>query len=143
MTNMEHAYPQSYNLIKGLFKNPNYDDLTYIVEACRATAYQNIELIDRDEKFTIREVPLLFLGVLCDELSTWERFHASKVLSNIWSQQNFLESSDIILSSDPDIVGAIAHFKISNRSFSVDTMIKSLDSKLQDWSEVVRISIET
>ena len=38
-------------------------------------------------------------------LSTSERFHWSKDLSNIWSQQNF-ESSDIILSSYLNIMGA-------------------------------------
>jgi hypothetical protein len=52
------------------------------------------------------KILFFFLGVQCNELSISERFHGSKDLSNIWSQQNFLESSDIILSSYPNIVGA-------------------------------------
>jgi hypothetical protein len=116
------------------------EGIVSIIEACRAAAYHNMELHGKDKKFNIHEDPVLFLGILCDELSTRDRFHASKNLSEIWSQRKILESSDIVLSLDPDISSSIAHFKILNCKFDINAITDALNKKLHDWDEIVKIS---
>jgi hypothetical protein len=82
----------AYDAISGEFSNA---DCTIIIEACRAVAYHNMPIDSNDKKFDIEEDPLFYLGILCDELSTWERFHASNNPAEIWAQRNLLESSDL------------------------------------------------
>jgi hypothetical protein len=57
LTNIKRAHPQAYDIMRGLFTNPNYN---IIVDACRATAYHNIELSNIDEKFYIHEEYKIF-----------------------------------------------------------------------------------
>lgn len=125
----------AYNIIYKSFSIPN---IHIIINACRDTAYHNIQLNNTDKKFNIEEDPLLFLEILCDELSIWERFSASnKNLLDSWNENTFLESTDIMVSLKPDILGTFAHFEIHNKNFDLSIITKALDMKLQNWKEIV------
>jgi hypothetical protein len=47
----------------------------------RGNKDHNIRIADTNERFMVNDDPVLYLGILCDELSTWERFPASKNLT--------------------------------------------------------------
>ena len=113
-------------------------NIPFIIEACRAVAYHNIKLKASEAKFNNVEDPILYLGILCDEICIWERFPASSDISEIWNQSNFLESPDIMLSSEPYFPEGFALFKIANANFDLNNITKNLDSKLIEWNEIVR-----
>lgn len=115
------------------------DNVRFIVEACRAVAYHNITFDGQQKKFDIHEDPVLYLGIFCDEICTWERFPASNNISEVWNQHNFLESTDINLSHYPDLLGGEVQFEIINKSFDLSRIINSLDMKLKNWKKIVNI----
>lgn len=72
---------------------------------------------------------------------TWERFPASKNLTSVWKEENFLESSDILLSTKSDgFYNLIANFRITNTSLNVVKLVDALDSKLQNWRDILTLS---
>lgn len=141
MATLKNMNPKIFKKLEGPFLYSN-EALATIVGACRAVAYHNMEFKDEKKRFDLGDDPLIFLEILCDELSTWERFPASKDLTSIWNQENFLESNDISLSSIPDIVGVMAEFKINNTNFDLSPMTEALDRKLQSWSSVIWLSTD-
>lgn len=117
--------------------------LPIIIKACRAVAYHNIDLPNTDKRFDIDNEPLIFLSILCDELSTWERFPAAKDLSSVWNEENFLESTDIVAAVRRTRCGPIAEFTIKNSNFLITRITDSLNKKLVDWQKVVSIKGKT
>jgi len=105
---IKHMEFKAFKMLTRSFSTSNID---IIIDACRDTAYHNIQLKNTDKKFNLEEDPLLFLEILCDELSIWERFSASKKnLLDSWQENTFLESTDIIVHLKPNIIGTCAQF---------------------------------
>lgn len=120
-----------------------YED---ILPACRATSYHNIDpsqKIYHLSKFDINKNPLVFLSVLCDELSQWERFAVGKntIININENAANSLDSTDIQIKINlNEYLYRVAEFEILNKTFDIKKMEKTLDKKLKNWKRIVKIN---
>jgi hypothetical protein len=77
MKHLEDRNIQAYKIVTKSISYPRAY-IPRVIDACRAVAYHNMDIEDESKKLRMDKEPLLYLSVLCDELSSWKRFPASK-----------------------------------------------------------------
>jgi len=73
----------AYNDLVGGYDYQLSNVSTFVVEACRAVAYHNVQLSVSGGAnilscVTLEEEPILYLAIVCDELQNWDRYPAGR-----------------------------------------------------------------
>jgi hypothetical protein len=127
---------------------------TDILPACRAAAYHNVlPQVPGSEsilnEMTLDRDPIMFLGILCDELQRWDRLPAGpRLLDKYRSYEGqSLASTDISLNAqDVPLCGPLsmrkARFTVMRARAFVDAIVRALDERLIGWQDLIQVGRE-
>lgn len=117
------------------------------VDACRATAYHNVQpSVEGAQQIlghiSLEKLPLLCLSIVCDELQCWDRYPAGDAILRQFRETAAasLEGADIELSCS-GTSNRTALFRIGHprQSDIASSLKRSLESKLRDHERIVQI----
>ncbi len=120
---------------------------TWVVDACRAAAYHNVQATVRGgsailKHVTLEKEPVLYLAILCDELQSWDRYPAGDKLLREFEKYSAksLEGGDIELTcSGTDTRKATFRIKHDQQTLIVNDMNEILNNRLPEFAKVVSI----
>lgn len=123
-----------------------------VLPACRAVAYHNVQsgvegagkILNR---ITLREHPILFLAILCDELQNWDRYPAGDDLFNDLKvcADGYIEGGEILLRKQKMGKASFKGKRPDKASFKVNRTdnahivkkVKEGLSRLENWKSIV------
>ena len=118
------------------YRHPEKVFIKHVVPACRAVAYHNIP----DVQFDFEKEPLIYLGILCDELQIWDRFWSGAGYISQWKNINHIMAEQILAETtySEKTRSDQAHFMVTEEL--KEKLQTVLDSRLKNWRQFVRIT---
>lgn len=148
------APPDVYRQAAGGYDYKARNLRTDIIAACRAVAFHNIQPATDAGKLiiprlTLKDDPITFLAILCDELQRWDRYPAGWMYLDQYRvfSDSALESRDIEIlcngtRENPEALFVI-HKKpgVSDQKEFLDDFRKTLMARLPEFSQVLNLAV--
>ncbi len=128
-------YPLLHNELNACYHYYPHILEKHVISACKAVAYHNMPGV----KFSLKEEPLLYLAVLCDELQIWDRFLSGSEHIHNWKTIKHCMAENIEAELIFGETGApILHLMASTPHY--EKLLGNLDKRVANWENYVQLS---